>query len=312
MLTVVGTPIGNLADLSPRAAEALAAADAVCCEDTRVTGKLLAHLGVKKPLIRCDENVIARKTPEILARLQAGENIAYASDAGMPGVSDPGQHLVDAARAAGLPVSVVPGPVACVTALVASGIPSEHFFFEGFLPRRAEAQEKRLRELASVPGALIFYESPRRAAATLAVVARVFPERQAALCRELTKLHEEVVRDVAPALAERVAARENLKGEAVIVVAPPAPAELEHLRAQRAASQAAPAPGASGAEGPAAAAPPDPDEFLRAEVECALAAGESVSSVAKRLSQRFSRRKREVYELALSLSETSTTTGPVR
>lgn len=301
MLTIVGTPIGNLQDLSPRAAAALAQADVVCCEDTRVTGKLLAHLGVSRPLIRCDENVIARRAPEILERLRAGENVAFASDAGMPGVSDPGQRLVEAARAEGLPVTVVPGPVACVTALVASGIPSEHFFFEGFLPRKAEAQERRLCELAPVPGALLFYESPHRAAATLAVIARVFPARQAALCRELTKLHEEVLRDDAPALAEAVAARDSLKGEIVLVVAPPDPAELAALRAT--------APGAPRAE---EGAPADPDAALRAEIESALDEGQSVSAIAKALSQRFSRKKREVYELALACAHSRTGAADVR
>lgn len=297
MLTIVGTPIGNLEDLSPRAARALAQADAVCCEDTRVTGKLMAHLGASRPLIRCDENVIARRVPEILERLRAGENIAFASDAGMPGVSDPGQRLVDAARAEGLPVTVVPGPVACVTALVASGIPSDHFFFEGFLPRKAEAQERRLRELAAVPGALLFYESPHRAAATLAVIARVFPDRQAALCRELTKLHEEVLRDAAPALAEAVAARGALKGEVVLVVAPPSADEIRALRA------------------PAPAADPDdadPDAALRAAVEAALDEGQGVSAIAKSLSQRFSRKKREVYELALACAHSRAGAADVR
>ena len=278
MLTVVGTPIGNLADLSPRAAEALAAADAVCCEDTRVTGKLLAHLGVKKPLIRCDENVIARKTPEILARLQAGENIAYASDAGMPGVSDPGQHLVDAARAAGLPVSVVPGPVACVTALVASGIPSEHFFFEGFLPRRRGAQLERLAELAAVPGTLVVYESPRRVAETLANVAEVMPGRRVALVRELTKLHEEVIRGEAGTLAEQVVARGEIRGECVVVIAAPNASELDARRAAVA--------------GPALT--------FEEEIAAGLAAGEPKSALAKRLAKSFSLPRAEVYDAVVA------------
>ncbi len=158
-LYVVGTPIGNLGDITPRAAQAFRVADAVCCEDTRVTAKLLAHLEISRPLVRCDENVMAVRAPQLVDRLLAGETLAFASDAGMPGVSDPGQVLVDAARSAGIDVEVVPGPSACVTALVASGIPCEHFFFEGFLPRRPGERERRLRELAGVPGALLFYES---------------------------------------------------------------------------------------------------------------------------------------------------------
>ena len=196
-LYVVGTPIGNLGDLSPRAAEAFRACDAVCCEDTRVTGKLLNYLGISKPLVRCDENVISQRAPELVDRLLAGETIAFASDAGMPSVSDPGQVLVDAAREAGVDVEVVPGPSACVTALVASGIPCEHFFFEGFLPRKHGERVRRLRELAPIPGALLFYESPHRVEASLEAIAQVFPQRVVALCRELTKLHEEVLRDAA-------------------------------------------------------------------------------------------------------------------
>ena len=287
-LTVVGTPIGNLGDLSPRAAQALASADVVCCEDTRVTGRLLAATGASARLMLCDENVIAERAPQLVERMLAGETVAFASDAGMPGVSDPGQRLVDAARAAGVDVEVVPGPVACVTALVASGIPCERFFFEGFLPRRAAERERRLRELAAVPGALLFYESPHRVLACLESVARVFPDREAALARELTKVHEEVVRDLAPALVERLRARESLKGEMVVVVAPPSEEELA-LVARRAAVPA-------GDEGSA-------DDLLREAVVEALAAGEGARSIAKRLSTRFSRRKREVYELAVSLQD---------
>lgn len=290
-LLVVGTPIGNLGDLSPRAAEAFRTADAVCCEDTRVTSKLLAHVGVEKPLVRCDENVIAARAEGLVERMLAGEVLAYASDAGMPGISDPGQVLVDAARTAGVPVEVVPGPVACATALVASGIPCDHFFFEGFLPRKAGERERRLRQLALVPGALLFYESPHRVVATLESIAKVFPTREAALCRELTKLHEEVVRDAAPALYEEFAAREQIKGEIVLVVAPPSSDEL--------AVGASFAAGASTGDEQGEAS--DPDALLRADIVQALEAGEPASAIAKRLSQRYSRRRREVYALVLEL-----------
>lgn len=283
-LYIVGTPIGNLGDLTPRAAEAFRAADAICCEDTRVTAKLLAHLEVSRPLIRCDENVIASRASEIVERVLSGETIAFASDAGMPSVSDPGQLLVDAAREAGAPVEVIPGPSACVTALVSSGISCDHFFFEGFLPRKQGERVRRLQELAAVPGALLFYESPHRAATSLDAIATVFPQRMVALCRELTKLHEEVVRDVAPRLAERIREREELRGEIVIVVAPPAEGELDRLRAMM---------GADAAEDPAAA--------LERDIRDALAAGEPASAIAKRLSQQYSRRKREVYDLVLRL-----------
>lgn len=284
-LYVIGTPIGNLGDLSPRAAEALRSSDAICCEDTRVTAKLLAHLDISRPLIRCDENVIAARAPKIVERVLAGETIAFASDAGMPSVSDPGQVLVDTAREAGADVEVVPGPSACVTALVSSGIPCDRFFFEGFLPRKAGERIRRLQELACVPGALLFYESPHRVTATLDAIARVFPGRTVALCRELTKLHEEVLRDTAQKLADRVRERGEMRGEMVVVVAPPGPTELADLRAA--------SPGIDS----------DPEEALRADIARALAAGESASALAKRLSQQYSRRKREVYDLIVEMGD---------
>lgn len=280
-LYMVGTPIGNLSDMSPRVAEAFRAADAICCEDTRVTSKLLAHLGISKTLIRCDENVIVQRAPELVDRLLAGETLAFASDAGMPSVSDPGQVLVDAARDAGVEVQVIPGPSACVTALVASGISCEHFFFEGFLPRKHGERVRRLSELACVPGALLFYESPHRAAASLQAIAQVFPKRRVALCRELTKLHEEVLRDKAPALLETVLARGEMRGEMVIVVAPPAPDEMAGIAVQVDA--------------------PDQQELLAEDIACALEAEEPASAIAKRLSQKYSLRKREVYARVLAM-----------
>lgn len=287
-LIIVGTPIGNLGDLTPRVAQAFEAADAICCEDTRVTSKLLAHLGISRPLARCDENVIASRSPELIGRMLAGDVIAFASDAGMPSVSDPGQVLVDAAREAGVDVEVIPGPSACVTALVASGIPCEHFYFEGFLPRKHGERVRRLSQLAAIPGALLFYESPHRVAASLEALAEVFPARQVALCRELTKLHEEVLRAQAPYLLEQVRERGELKGEMVLVVAPPSEEEL--------ASFASMMPGA--AVGAAGAV--DVDEALQKDIQDALAQGEPASAIAKRLSQRYSLKKRAVYERVLA------------
>lgn len=287
-LIIVGTPIGNLGDLTPRVAQAFEAADAICCEDTRVTSKLLAHLGISRPLVRCDENVIASRSPELIGRMLAGDVIAFASDAGMPSVSDPGQVLVDAAREAGVDVEVIPGPSACVTALVASGIPCEHFYFEGFLPRKHGERVRRLSQLAAIPGALLFYESPHRVAASLEALAEVFPARQVALCRELTKLHEEVLRAQAPYLLEQVRERGELKGEMVLVVAPPSEEEL--------AAFASMMPGA--AVGAAGAV--DVDEALQKDIQDALAQGEPASAIAKRLSQRYSLKKRAVYERVLA------------
>ena len=287
-LIIVGTPIGNLGDLTPRVAQAFEAADAICCEDTRVTSKLLAHLGISRPLVRCDENVIASRSPELIGRILAGDVIAFASDAGMPSVSDPGQVLVDAAREAGVDVEVIPGPSACVTALVASGISCEHFYFEGFLPRKHGERVRRLSQLAAIPGALLFYESPHRVAASLEALAEVFPARQVALCRELTKLHEEVLRAQAPYLLEQVRERGELKGEMVLGVAPPSEEEL--------AAFASMMPGA--AVGAAGAV--DVDEALQKDIQDALAQGEPASAIAKRLSQRYSLKKRAVYERVLA------------
>lgn len=287
-LIIVGTPIGNLGDLTPRVAQAFEAADAICCEDTRVTSKLLAHLGISRPLVRCDENVIASRSPELIGRILAGDVIAFASDAGMPSVSDPGQVLVDAAREAGVDVEVIPGPSACVTALVASGISCEHFYFEGFLPRKHGERVRRLSQLVAIPGALLFYESPHRVAASLEALAEVFPARQVALCRELTKLHEEVLRAQAPYLLEQVRERGELKGEMVLVVAPPSEEEL--------AAFASMMPGA--AVGAAGAV--DVDEALQKDIQDALAQGEPASAIAKRLSQRYSLKKRAVYERVLA------------
>lgn len=287
-LIIVGTPIGNLGDLTPRVAQAFEAADAICCEDTRVTSKLLAHLGISRPLVRCDENVIASRSPELIGRMLAGDVIAFASDAGMPSVSDPGQVLVDASREAGVDVEVIPGPSACVTALVASGIPCEHFYFGGFLPRKHGERMRRLSQLAAIPGALLFYESPHRVAASLEAVAEVFPTRQVALCRELTKLHEEVLRAQAPYLLEQVRERGELKGEMVLVVAPPSEEEL--------AAFASMMPGAAAG----AAGAVDVDEALQKDIEDALAQGEPASAIAKRLSQRYSLKKRAVYERVLA------------
>ena len=274
VLSVLGTPIGNLEDASPRVIETLGVADVVLCEDTRGTGRLMSAFGLHVRLERCDENVMAEKVEGVLERLAAGERVAFVSDAGMPGVSDPGQRLVDAALDAGLRVEVVPGPSAVTCALVASGLASEHFFFEGFLPRRRGPQVARLEELATVPGTLVVYESPRRAADTLARIAEVMPGRRVALVRELTKLHEEVVRGEAAELAARVAARGELRGECAIVIGAPG---SEELSARRAA--------ASG-----------PERTLEEEIAAGLAAGEPKSALAKRLAKSFSLPRAEVYD----------------
>ncbi len=274
LLSVVGTPIGNLEDASPRVRRVLGEADVVLCEDTRVTGRLMSAFDLHVHLERCDENVMGEKIGQVLGRLAAGERVAFVSDAGMPGVSDPGQRLVDAALDAGARVEVVPGPSAVTCALVASGLASEHFFFEGFLPRRRGAQLARLAELAAIPGTLVVYESPRRVAETLANVAEAFPERRVALVRELTKLHEEVARGRAPELAASIAAREEVRGECVIVIAAPSAEELAERRAEAAG----------------------PERTLEEEITAGLAAGEPKSALAKRLSRAFGLPRAEVYD----------------
>jgi 16S rRNA (cytidine1402-2'-O)-methyltransferase len=226
-LVLVGTPIGNLGDLAPRAVEALAAADAICCEDTRRTGRLLAHAGVARPaLIVVNDHTEVRAIAGVLDRLDRGERVAVVSDAGMPGISDPGERLVRAAVDAGHPVEVVPGPSAAVTALVTSGLPTGRFAFEGFLPRKGSGRTNRLAELATEPRTVVLYEAPHRVARTLAdLTAACGAERRVSVGRELTKLHEEHWHGT---LADAVAwaTASEPRGELVLVLegAPPPPA----------------------------------------------------------------------------------------
>lgn len=225
-LVICPTPLGNLGDMTARMLDALRAADVVCAEDTRVTGKLLAALGVEgKRLERLDENVIGERADEIVRRVHEGETIAYCTDAGMPGVSDPGLRLVRAAREAAVPVEVLPGPTAVATAYVASGCTDAAFFFGGFFPRKAGERTALLESLRTLPAALIFYESPKRLVAALETIATAFPLREVAVCRELTKLHEEVVRGLAGDVRDVFSARDVVKGEIVIVIDAPSEAE---------------------------------------------------------------------------------------
>ncbi|MBR5259065.1 MAG: 16S rRNA (cytidine(1402)-2'-O)-methyltransferase [Eggerthellaceae bacterium] len=229
-LIICPTPIGNLGDMPPRALEALRAADVVCAEDTRVTGKLLSAFGIEKRLERLDEGLIGSRSAGIVERVLAGEVIAYCSDAGMPGVSDPGLRLVAVAREAGACVEVLPGPTAAATAYVASGCANPRFYFGGFFPRKSAEQHTVLTALKPLDAALIFYESPNRLVAALSALAEVLPLRTVTVCRELTKLHEEVARGSASELqaffAERAEAG-GIKGEIVIVVDGPSAAEEE-------------------------------------------------------------------------------------
>lgn len=209
-LYIVGTPIGNLSDFSPRAIEVLKNVDLIAAEDTRVFGKLATHFDIKTKRVACHEHNEREVVPQLIEKIQSGQSVACVSDAGMPGVSDPGFRLVRAARVAGVFVFVVPGPVAAISALVLSGFPTDRFTFCGFF------DEKKLRDDNKISHTLIYYESPNRIMNTIAIMARVMPERQIAIVREITKIHEETIIGYPAELMSITPPR----GEIVIVVAP--------------------------------------------------------------------------------------------
>ncbi|QGY00534.1 16S rRNA (cytidine(1402)-2'-O)-methyltransferase [Methylobacterium mesophilicum SR1.6/6] len=218
-LHIVATPIGNLRDITIRALATLAAADAVLAEDTRVTRTLLAHYGITTPLLAYHEHSNEAVRERMVARLRAGEALALVSDAGTPLVSDPGYKLVQAAIEAGIGITPVPGPSAVMTALVAAGLPTDRFFFEGFLPQKAGARRNRLEALVPVPGTLVLFESPHRLPEMLADAAAVLgPDRPAAVTRELTKLYETVRRDTLGSLSARFGEDGPPKGEIVVII----------------------------------------------------------------------------------------------
>ena len=267
-LYIVATPIGNLSDLSPRAAETLRTADLIAVEDSRVTAKLLNHLGVKRPMAPYNDHNADRVRPELIARM-AHEAIALVSDAGTPLISDPGYKLVRDARAAGIPVTTIPGPSAVVAALTLAGLPTDRFLFLGFLPPKAGARSAALAEVASLRATLVFYESGPRLAATLSALREGLGEREAAVVREITKKFEETATGTLSELAARYADAPP-KGEIVIVVGPPGEAE--------------------------APAEADVDEALR-EAMTRL----STSRAAAEVAQALGLPRREVYERALAL-----------
>jgi len=267
-LYLVATPIGNLRDVTLRALDVLAACDLVLAEDTRVTGKLLSAFGLKRPMLRYDEHAAERARPRILAALAAGERLALASDAGTPMISDPGYRLVGEVLAAGHAVFPIPGASAALAALCTAGLPTDRFLFAGFPPPKSAARRTFFEEFSPIRATLVFYETGPRVAGSLADMAYVFGDRPAAVCRELTKLHETVLRAGLPDLAAdpRLAAP---KGEIVVVVGP-------------------------GAEVAATAA--DADQAL-AEALARLPPAEAAAEVAKALGLR----KRELYQRALTL-----------
>jgi 16S rRNA (cytidine1402-2'-O)-methyltransferase len=265
-LSVVATPIGNLADLSQRAADVLRSADLVLAEDTRHTGRLLAHVGSTAPQRSLHEHNERARVDEVVDRIAGGAHVALVTDAGTPLVSDPGLVLVRSCIAAGLPVVPVPGPSAVMAALVASGLASDRFAFDGFLPRRGRARAVRLAELADEPRTSVLFLSPHRTAEDLADLADACgEERPAALCRELTKLHEEVRRGTLGAL--RDSAREGTRGEVTLVLAgAPEPDE------------------------------PEPDDGALADaVEALVAAGSSTRDAVERVATERGLRRRAVY-----------------
>jgi len=275
-LWLVATPIGNLGDIGARAARVLAGADLVVCEDTRVTGVLLRHLGVSRPLRPYHDHNAVRVRPELLRRLEAGERIALVSDAGTPGIADPGFKLVREAVARGIPVRTVPGPSAAIAALSVSGLPTDRFLFEGFLPPKPAARRRRLAAVADLDATLVVYEAPHRIAATLADMAEILGDRDAAIARELTKLHEQVVHGRLAELGRRIGADIPKRGEFVIVVGPP---------------EAQAAPAAAGEE--------EVRELLRT-----LLAEAGLRDAVARAAIRTGLPKKRLYALALALRET--------
>lgn len=273
-LHIVATPIGNLRDVTIRALATLAAADAVLAEDTRVTRTLLAHYGITTPLVAYHEHSNDAVRERMVARLKAGEALALVSDAGTPLVSDPGYKLVQAAIEAGIGIVPVPGPSAVTTALVAAGLPTDRFFFEGFLPQKAGARRNRLEALVHVPGTLVLFESPHRLIEMLADAAAILgPDRAAAVTRELTKLYETVRRDSLGSLAERFAAEGPPKGEIVVVIGPAT----------------------------AQAAGPEDDATLDAALRAALAR-HSIKDAASLVADETGQPRRQVYARALVLA----------
>ena len=270
-LWLVATPIGNLADIAPRALEVLREVSFVACEDTRRTGLLLQRLGIEaRPLVAMHEHNEATVAAEIVQRLTAGETAAYITDAGMPAISDPGQRLVAAAAAAGIGVSAVPGPSAPVTALAVSGLPTDRWVMEGFLPRKGMARGQRLDEIAAEQRTVVLLESPKRLGATLEdLAAACGADRRAVVVRELTKLHEEVARGTVAELAAQFA--EPPKGEIVVVLAP-------------------------------ATSQPPSDEQIRAELHRELASGASPRDAAAAVAARLGAGRNRVYRLSTELA----------
>lgn len=277
VLYVVATPIGNLEDVTLRALRVLREVDLIAAEDTRRTARLLAHHGITRPLTAYYDAVERARAPRIVERLVAGERVALVSDAGTPGIADPGYHVIRAALAAGIPVVPIPGASAVATIVSVAGLPVDRFVFEGFLPTRPGPRRARLGPLRDEPRALVFYEAARRLGGFFEAVIEVLGDREAVLGRELTKVHEEIARGRLSELRDRFGGTERIpKGEVTIVVA-------------------------GAAEVPAAGRATAPVD-LDGEIRAALAAGQRVRELAGELARRLGVPRRVVYQRALALA----------
>ena len=266
-LYIVATPIGNLGDLTYRAAKVLAEVNAIACEDTRQTAKLLQHYGIRTPTTSLHEHNERQRLDGLLQRLEAGESLALVSDAGTPLISDPGFPLVREARQRGIPVVPLPGASALTSALSASGLPTDAFYFGGFLPPKSAARRRTLEQVATLDVTLVFYEAPHRIRETLADVAATLPHRPVVVARELTKLHEEFAAGAPAELATTIAER----GEITLLIGKADPSQV-------------PAP---------------PVDELKRHYQELIAAGEPPSAAAKQIAHRFGLTKREAYKLGL-------------
>ena len=273
-LYLVATPIGNLEDITLRALRVLKESDLIAAEDTRRTRKLLSHYGISKPLVSCFEENEQKRIPLLLESLRTGKSVALVSDAGSPGVSDPGYRLVQALLREGIPFTAVPGPSAVITALSLAGLPANHFSFYGFLPRTRSERLRFLEQAARQSSALVFFESPRRIASSILEMLKVFGNRQAALCREITKRFEEVHRGTIAEIIEKIE-RKPPKGELCLVVAGARPQEEAEVRREEALRK------------------------VERELERYRQEGRSVKEAALTLARQYGLSRREVYQMAL-------------
>ena len=280
VLYVVATPIGNMADITYRAVEVLQAADVAAAEDTRHTSRLSSRYGITTRLVSCHEHNEVQRARSLIEQMENGANVALVSDAGTPSVSDPGYRVVSAALAADLPVVPIPGPSAVTAALSASGLPSDHFCFAGFLPKKAKRQQEMLTRLAGAEQTLIFYESPRRLAGLLKLLLQYLGDRQAVVAREITKRHEEFLRGSLSMLIADVDKRDVIRGEITVLVSGKAPESPESEDAQQILQE------------------------LTAEIRQSLSERkDSPSRLAARLSRKYRISKNRVYRLILDCQE---------